>query len=71
MKEKGKTAGWVRTVLTFRLDRRLAAAGSFLVLLVMLVPIIRIMEYTVPWYDDYNYALVGHRYWEQLCCSLC
>ena len=65
MKEKGKTAGWVRTVLTFRLDRRLAAAGSFLVLLVMLVPIIRIMEYTVPWYDDYNYALVGHRYWEQ------
>ena len=65
MNERRKTAGWARTILTFRLDRRLVTAGAFLILLVMLVPIIRIMEYTVPWYDDYNYALVGHRYWEQ------
>lgn len=65
MNEKSKTAGWVHTVLTFRLDRRLVAAGALFILLVMLVPVIRIMEYTVPWYDDYNYALVGHRYWEQ------
>lgn len=65
MKDKGKAAGWTRSVLTFGIDRRLVAAGALLVLLVMLVPVIRIMEYTVPWYDDYNYALVGHRYWEQ------
>ena len=65
MNEKDKMAGGVRSVLTFRLDRRLVAAGALLVLLAMLVPILRIMEYAVPWYDDYNYALVGHRYWEE------
>lgn len=65
MNEKDKMAGGVRSVLTFRLDRRLVAAGALLVFLAMLVPILRIMEYAVPWYDDYNYALVGHRYWEE------
>ena len=47
MNEKDKMAGGVRSVLTFRLDRRLVAAGALLVLLAMLVPILRIMEYAV------------------------
>lgn len=44
-----KIAGW-------RPGPALYAAGAVTVLLLLLVPLIRLAMYSVPWYDDYNYG---------------
>ncbi len=50
MKEK------IRKVLTWRPGKWLVAAGTLLVLVVILLPLFRIIPYTAPWYDDYTYG---------------
>lgn len=44
-----KLAGW-------RPGPALYAAGAAAVLLLLLVPLMRLAVYSVPWYDDYNYG---------------
>lgn len=46
----------IRKVITWRPDERLVAAGSILGLIALLLPLFRIIPYTAPWYDDYNYG---------------
>lgn len=49
-----------------RLNRKVISIALMLLLILFLVPVIRLTEYAVPWYDDYNYALTGYRYWQEM-----
>lgn len=54
-----------RQILLWRPGNGLTAAGMLLALLLLLVPLVRLCFYTIPWYDDYLYGLVGKRLLEQ------
>ena len=43
-------------ILTWRPGKGLVAAGAVLALAALLLPLFRIIPYTSPWYDDYNYG---------------
>lgn len=51
-------------VLKAPIDRRVVAVGAVLALCVVLIPIIRIMLYCVPWYDDFGYGQFTKNFWE-------
>lgn len=43
-------------IRTWKPGNKLVALGTLAVLAVMLVPLLRLCMYTVPWWDDYGYA---------------
>lgn len=43
-------------ILNWRPDTKVIAVLALLVLAVLLLPLVRVSLYSVPWYDDYNYA---------------
>lgn len=43
-------------VFTWKPSTRLVSVFSVLALALLLVPLLRILPYAVPWYDDYNYG---------------
>ena len=46
------------------INQKLFAILSVLVMLALMVPIVRIMMYCVPWYDDFSYGKFGKDAWE-------
>lgn len=46
----------IRKILSWRPDKKLVAAGAVLVLIILLIPLFRIIPFTAPYYDDYNYG---------------
>lgn len=46
----------VKIALFWRPDMKLTAVMAVLAMLLLIVPLLRISLYTVPWYDDYNYG---------------
>ena len=46
----------IKKVVLWRLDMRLTAVLAVLAMLLLIIPLLRIAFYTVPWYDDYNYG---------------
>ena len=46
----------IRKAVLWRPDMKLIAILAVLALLLLMVPLLRIALYTVPWYDDYNYC---------------
>lgn len=46
------------------ISMKLLAIGTLVALLVLLIPIVRIMMYCVPWYDDFSYGLLTKNYWD-------
>ncbi len=50
MKEK------LRQFLGWKPDEKLIAIGAVCLLIVMLLPLLRLCEYAIPWFDDYGYA---------------
>lgn len=50
MKHKGG-GFWKKEV-----NEKLLAVGAAVLLALLLIPLLRIMEYAVPWYDDYTYG---------------
>lgn len=57
MKEK------IKTVLSWKPNNKWIAAGAFLALLLLLIPLYRIALYCAPWYDDYSYGLFVKDAW--------
>ena len=52
-------AGWkekAKKLLGWKIDLRIVALIAAIGLALALVPLIRLSAYSVPWYDDYNYA---------------
>lgn len=43
-------------IVSWKPSARLVSVFAFLMLVIILVPLARIIPYTVPWYDDYNYG---------------
>lgn len=50
MKQKG-SGFWKKEV-----NEKLLAVGAAVLLALLLIPLLRIMEYAAPWYDDYTYG---------------
>lgn len=51
--------GWkmkVKRVVCWRPEKRLVAVGAVILLLVLLIPLLRMTLYAVPWYDDYLFG---------------
>ncbi|MBP5282975.1 MAG: hypothetical protein J6Z22_10820 [Lachnospiraceae bacterium] len=46
----------IRKVMGWRPETKLVALGAVLFSLLLLVPLYRILPYTAPWYDDYNFG---------------
>lgn len=46
----------IKKVVLWRPDMRLVAVLATLAMLLLIIPLLRIALYTVPWYDDYNYG---------------
>ena len=65
MKKIGINSHKIAKIGKLQLERKWVAVFAFLALLFLLVPIVRIMLYTTPWYDDYSYSLVSRRLWLQ------
>ena len=55
----------MKKILGAKIDIRLLSIGTFLLLIVLAIPIARIMMYCVPWYDDFSYGLYTKNFWEQ------
>ncbi|MCD7806808.1 MAG: hypothetical protein LUH19_05630, partial [Lachnospiraceae bacterium] len=53
----------LKKIFNFQFGRRLIAILSIIALIILLIPVLRLMLYTAPWYDDYNYALTSRNYW--------
>lgn len=51
-------------IFHIEIDRRLFAFLSVLAMLALLAPVVRIMMYCVPWYDDYAYGRFAKSFWE-------
>lgn len=47
-----------------KINMPLLSIGTFLLLIVLAIPIARIMMYCVPWYDDFGYGFYTKSYWE-------
>ena len=43
---------------------KIISVGMFLLMILLAIPILRIMMYCVPWYDDFSYGLVTKNFWE-------
>ena len=54
----------MKKVVGFPINIKLLSIGTFLLLIVLAVPILRIMMYCVPWYDDFSYGLYTKSFWE-------
>ena len=48
---------WIKKGVSYHLPEKWMAVLWILLLGIMLVPVLRLALYAVPWYDDYNYAL--------------
>lgn len=48
-------------ILTWRPSAKLLAVGAAAALILLLVPLLRIIPYAAPWYDDYNYGAFAKR----------
>lgn len=48
--------GKIRKVLLWKPDMRLVAVVALLSVLMLMIPLVRYVLYSVPWYDDYNYG---------------
>lgn len=46
----------MKSILTYQMPIKLVAVIACIALAVLLVPLFRIVGYSVPWYDDYNYG---------------
>lgn len=46
----------VKKVILWKPDMRLVAVLAVTALLLLLIPLLRMTIYTIPWYDDYGYA---------------
>lgn len=46
----------LKKIFAWRPPVQLVALEAVIVLLLLIVPLLRIMPYCVPWYDDYNYG---------------
>lgn len=46
----------IKKVALWRPDMKMVAVLAVLAMLLLIVPLLRIALYTVPWYDDYNYG---------------
>lgn len=55
----------VRKVLLWKADMRLVAAVAVLSVLLLMIPLIRYVLYSVPWYDDYLYGRFVKSFLEQ------
>lgn len=58
MKEK------LKRVFSTEISRKLVALGAVAALAIVLLPIVRIMTYCVPWYDDFSYGDYTKSFWE-------
>lgn len=47
---------WYRRAFLWSPSARITGIGVCVVLLLLLVPLLRIAEYAVPWYDDFSYG---------------
>ncbi len=54
----------IKEVLKKEISIKVLALGAFLALIVLLIPIIRCMMYSVPWYDDFNYGRYTKSFYE-------
>lgn len=54
----------IEHILKKEISMRMLALGAFLALVVLLIPIIRCMMYSVPWYDDFNYGRYTKSFYE-------
>ena len=48
--------GSFRKMICWKPSVKLTAVFALLALALLLVPLVRISFYAVPWYDDYNYG---------------
>lgn len=46
----------LKNIIMWRPDMRLVAALFVVALVLLLIPLVRMAIYSVPWYDDYNYG---------------
>lgn len=53
----------VEKCIKWKPDQRIVALFAMLALLIVLVPLVRIAFYAVPWYDDYNYGGFAKNFW--------
>lgn len=54
----------LKKVLGAEINIKLLSIGVFCLLIVLAIPIVRIMMYSVPWYDDFSYGLYTKNFWE-------
>lgn len=54
----------MKKILKAKINMPLLSIGTFLLLIVLAIPIARIMMYCVPWYDDFGYGLYTKNFWE-------
>lgn len=54
----------LKKVLGAEVNKKLLGIGAVLLLMALAVPIIRIMMYCVPWYDDFSYGRMTKSFWE-------
>ena len=55
---------FMRKVLGCEINMKLLSVGALLLLIGLCIPIVRIMMYCVPWYDDFGYGHLTKVYWE-------
>lgn len=51
-------------VLKKEISMKILAVGAFLALIVLLIPLLRCMMYSVPWYDDFIYGRYTKNFYE-------
>lgn len=54
----------IKKIFRAKINMPLLSIGTFLLLIVLAIPIARIMMYCVPWYDDFGYGLNTKNFWE-------
>lgn len=54
----------IRDILKKEISMKILALGTFLALVLLLLPIVRCMMFSVPWYDDFNYARFTKSFYE-------
>lgn len=47
----------MKKLIGTKINIKLLSIGTFCLLIVLAIPIVRIMMYCVPWYDDFSYGL--------------
>lgn len=54
----------LKKIVKAEINRKLLGIGAVLLLAALLLPIARIMMYSVPWYDDFSYGQMTKDFWE-------